>query len=243
MASKVLTDLGLQIPHIGLAKRLEEVYFPDHPEPLRIPRGSESLFVLQHLRDEAHRFAITYHRQKREKRALASPLDDIPGVGPARKKALLQALRFVDPAACRRGRGDRRHPGHRPRTGAGGPRGAAHDVGANGLDGRAGRRRGRQQGECLTWPRPTSCRCHRATSRSARHRLHPDHRPVRGRAVRGRAFPRRPRVLRGRQPAAGAARQDGRAGLPTGRSHPGRHRGRRPRRACSSANSRRRSTS
>ncbi|HEY6566186.1 MAG TPA: excinuclease ABC subunit UvrC [Actinomycetota bacterium] len=90
MASKVLTDLGLAIPHIGLAKRLEEVYFPDHPEPLRIPRGSESLFVLQHLRDEAHRFAITYHRQKREKRALASPLDDIPGVGPARKKALLK---------------------------------------------------------------------------------------------------------------------------------------------------------
>jgi len=90
MASKVLSDLGLQIPHIGLAKRLEEVYFPDTPEPLLIPRGSEALFVLQHLRDEAHRFAITYHRQKREKRALASPLDDIPGVGPGRKKALLK---------------------------------------------------------------------------------------------------------------------------------------------------------
>jgi excinuclease ABC subunit C len=90
MASKVLGDLGLTIPHIGLAKRLEEIYFPDHPEPLVIPRGSEALFVLQHLRDEAHRFAITYHRQKREKRALASPLDDIPGVGPARKKALLK---------------------------------------------------------------------------------------------------------------------------------------------------------
>jgi excinuclease ABC subunit C len=90
VASKVLGDLGLSIPHIGLAKRLEEVYFPDHPEPLLIPRGSESLFVLQHLRDEAHRFAITYHRQKREQRALASPLDEIAGVGPARKKALLK---------------------------------------------------------------------------------------------------------------------------------------------------------
>jgi excinuclease ABC subunit C len=90
VASKVLGDLGLSIPHIGLAKRLEEIYFPDHPEPLLIPRGSEALFVLQHLRDEAHRFAITYHRQKREKRALASPLDEIPGVGPARKKALLK---------------------------------------------------------------------------------------------------------------------------------------------------------
>lgn len=88
MASKVLGDLGLRIPHVGLAKRLEEVYFPDHPEPLSIPRGSEALFVLQHLRDEAHRFAITYHRQKRERRALASPLDEIPGVGAARKKAL-----------------------------------------------------------------------------------------------------------------------------------------------------------
>jgi excinuclease ABC subunit C len=90
VATKVLTELDLAIPHIGLAKRLEEVYFPDRPDPLMIPRGSEALFVLQHLRDEAHRFAVTYHRQKREKRALASPLDEIPGVGPARKKALLK---------------------------------------------------------------------------------------------------------------------------------------------------------
>jgi excinuclease ABC subunit C len=90
MATKVLAEAGLHIPAIGLAKRLEEVYFPDRPDPLVIPRGSEALFVLQHLRDEAHRFAITYHRQKRARRALASPLDDVPGVGPARKKALLK---------------------------------------------------------------------------------------------------------------------------------------------------------
>jgi excinuclease ABC subunit C len=90
MASKVLADLGLAIPHVGLAKRLEEVFVPHTSEPLTIPRGSEALFVLQHLRDEAHRFAVTYHRQKREKRALASPLDEIAGVGPARKKALLK---------------------------------------------------------------------------------------------------------------------------------------------------------
>ena len=90
VASSVLADLALEIPHVGLAKRLEEVYFPDRSEPLVIPRGSEALFVLQHLRDEAHRFAITYHRQKRERRALVSPLDDIVGVGPARKKALLK---------------------------------------------------------------------------------------------------------------------------------------------------------
>jgi excinuclease ABC subunit C len=90
VASKVLEELGLHIPHVGLAKRLEEVYFPDRPDPLSIPRGSEALFVLQHLRDEAHRFAITYHRQRRERRALSSPLDEIPGVGPSRKRALMK---------------------------------------------------------------------------------------------------------------------------------------------------------
>jgi excinuclease ABC subunit C len=89
-ASAVLAKLGLSIPHIGLAKRLEEVYFPDRPDPLLIPRGSQALFVLQHIRDEAHRTAVAYHRSLREKRALRSPLDDIPGVGPTRKKALLK---------------------------------------------------------------------------------------------------------------------------------------------------------
>jgi excinuclease ABC subunit C len=90
VAEKVLGDGGFEIPAIGLAKRLEEVFLPGQPEALRIPRGSEALFVLQHIRDEAHRFAITYHRQKRAKRALRSPLDDIPGVGATRKKALLR---------------------------------------------------------------------------------------------------------------------------------------------------------
>jgi excinuclease ABC subunit C len=90
VAEKVLADRGLDIPVIGLAKRLEEVFIPGQPEPLDIPRGSEALFVLQHIRDEAHRFAITYHRKKRAGRALRSPLDDIPGVGATRKKALLK---------------------------------------------------------------------------------------------------------------------------------------------------------
>jgi len=90
VATRVLAEAGLEIPAVGLAKRLEEVYLPDRPEPLRIPRGSEALFVLQHLRDEAHRFALAYHRAKRAKRTLASPLDEIPGIGPARKKALLR---------------------------------------------------------------------------------------------------------------------------------------------------------
>jgi excinuclease ABC subunit C len=89
-ATQVLAEGRLHIPAIGLAKRLEEVYFPGRPDPLRIPRGSEALFVLQHIRDEAHRFALTYHRAKRAKRALSSPLDDVPGVGPSRKKALMR---------------------------------------------------------------------------------------------------------------------------------------------------------
>ena len=90
VALRVIEDLGLDIAAIGLAKRLEEVYLPGQPEPLQIPRGAEALFVLQHVRDEAHRFAIEYHRKKRDRRAMASPLDDIPGVGPARKRALLR---------------------------------------------------------------------------------------------------------------------------------------------------------
>jgi excinuclease ABC subunit C len=90
VAERVLADARLDLPVIGLAKRLEEVYLPGQPEPLRIPRGSEALFVLQHVRDEAHRFAITYHREKRAKRALRSPLEDIPGVGATRRKALLR---------------------------------------------------------------------------------------------------------------------------------------------------------
>jgi excinuclease ABC subunit C len=90
VAERVLAEHGLSIPAVGLAKRLEEVYLPGQPQPLNIPRGSESLFLLQHIRDEAHRFAIAYHRAKRAKRAIHSALDDIPGVGATRKKALLR---------------------------------------------------------------------------------------------------------------------------------------------------------
>jgi excinuclease ABC subunit C len=95
VAERVLSDYGLTIPVVGLAKRLEEVYVPGQPEPLVIARGSEALFVLQHLRDEAHRFAITYHRAKRARRALHSELDDIPGVGATRKRALLRKFGSV----------------------------------------------------------------------------------------------------------------------------------------------------
>ena len=87
---KVLDELDLDIPVVGLAKKLEEVYFPDDPDPLAIPRGEEALYILQRVRDEAHRFAVSYHRRLRGKRMVDSVLDEVPGVGPARKRALLR---------------------------------------------------------------------------------------------------------------------------------------------------------
>lgn len=88
-AVAVLSDLKLDIPAVGLAKRLEEVYVPGRPDPVRIPKGRESLYLLQRVRDEAHRFAITYHRKLRGKKMIDSVLDDVVGVGPTRKKALI----------------------------------------------------------------------------------------------------------------------------------------------------------
>ena len=89
-ASRVMADLGIsEIPLIGLAKRLEEVWFPQAKEPLMLPRHSESLYLIQRLRDEAHRFAITFHRSKRSKVMLESLLDEISGLGESRRQALL----------------------------------------------------------------------------------------------------------------------------------------------------------
>ena len=89
-AVKVLDELELDIPAIGLAKRMEEVYLPGQPEPVQIPRDAEALYLLQQVRDEAHRFAITYHRQLRSKSMIDSILDEVPGIGPKRKKDLLK---------------------------------------------------------------------------------------------------------------------------------------------------------
>jgi excinuclease ABC subunit C len=69
---------------------MEEVYLPGRAEPLRIPRDAEALYLLQQVRDEAHRFAITYHRQLRSKSMVDSVLDEVPGIGPKRKKDLLK---------------------------------------------------------------------------------------------------------------------------------------------------------
>jgi len=94
VAVRVLAELGLgdEIPVAALAKQFEEVFLPGMQEPIRIPRGSEALYLLQRIRDEAHRFAITYHRKLRGKRMTASALDGIAGLGPARRKRLLAEL-------------------------------------------------------------------------------------------------------------------------------------------------------
>lgn len=91
-ALEVLEEFELRdaVPIIGLAKREEEVFLPGRPEPLLLPRNSQGLFLLQRIRDEAHRFGVSYHRQLRGKSAVRSRLDDIPGIGSRRRKALMQ---------------------------------------------------------------------------------------------------------------------------------------------------------
>jgi excinuclease ABC subunit C len=86
-----LRDLGV-FPHpiIGIAKRLEEIFIPDSPDPQNIPRTSSAIKILQQLRDESHRFAITFHRERRKKRTLTSVLDDIEGIGETRRKQILK---------------------------------------------------------------------------------------------------------------------------------------------------------
>jgi excinuclease ABC subunit C len=94
-AVTVIRELDLAIPAVGLAKRLEEVYLPDTPDPVAIPRGNDSLYLLQRIRDEAHRFAITYHRTLRGKRMVDSALDDVPGIGEKRKQQLVRQFGSV----------------------------------------------------------------------------------------------------------------------------------------------------
>jgi len=90
-AARALAELGINdVAVCGLAKRLEEVWLPAEEYPVILPRTSEGLYLLQRVRDEAHRFAITYHRQKRGKAATVSALDELPGLGPARRAALLK---------------------------------------------------------------------------------------------------------------------------------------------------------
>jgi excinuclease ABC subunit C len=90
-AADILAEMGISdVAVIGLAKRLEEVWLPAEAEPCILPRTSEALYLLQRVRDEAHRFAVDYHRQRRSKRMTTSALDNIPGLGQTRKTALLK---------------------------------------------------------------------------------------------------------------------------------------------------------
>ena len=94
-AVAVLDELGLDVPVVGLAKKLEEVFVPGASDPIVIERGEESLYLLQRVRDEAHRFAITYHRKLRDRSMVDSILDDVPGIGAGRKKALIRTFGSV----------------------------------------------------------------------------------------------------------------------------------------------------
>jgi excinuclease ABC subunit C len=89
-------DLLDQVPVAGLAKQREEIFLPGRPKPVVLPRRSQGLFLVQRVRDEAHRFAITHHRQRRRRAGVASQLDSIPGVGSARRKALLKTFGSLD---------------------------------------------------------------------------------------------------------------------------------------------------
>jgi excinuclease ABC subunit C len=91
-----LGDLGINdLPITGLAKRFEELHLPGRAAPVVLPRRSQALYLVQRIRDEAHRFAITYHREVRGRSALRSELDEIAGVGPGRKRALLKRFGSV----------------------------------------------------------------------------------------------------------------------------------------------------
>jgi excinuclease ABC subunit C len=97
-AVAVLEGAGLidRVPVVGLAKQEEEIFFPHKSDPLRLPRHSQGLYLVQRIRDEAHRFAITAHRARRSKQGMASALDSIPGIGPAKRKSLLKHFGSVD---------------------------------------------------------------------------------------------------------------------------------------------------
>ncbi len=89
-AMEVLQELHIDVPTVGLAKENEEIFIPGSPEPIILPRSSQGLYLVQRIRDEAHRFGITYHRKLRSDRTFKSVLDEIPGIGPKRKKSLMK---------------------------------------------------------------------------------------------------------------------------------------------------------
>jgi excinuclease ABC subunit C len=94
VGEQVVKELGLtgHLSLAALAKQFEEVYVPGRPEPIRIPRDTEAIYLLQQIRDEAHRFAISFHRERRARRMTRSALDGISGLGPARRRRLIDEM-------------------------------------------------------------------------------------------------------------------------------------------------------
>jgi excinuclease ABC subunit C len=122
-AARALDELGIDtgpggVALCGLAKRLEEVWLPGIAEPVILPRASEALYLLQRVRDEAHRFAIAYHRQKRSAAMVTSALDDVPGLGETRRKALLRQFGSVAKVRAASAEEIAQVPGIGPRTAA-----------------------------------------------------------------------------------------------------------------------------
>jgi excinuclease ABC subunit C len=95
-AREALVELGLDLPIAALAKEHEELYIPDQSEPIVLPRDSQALFLVQRVRDEAHRFAVTFHRARRTRSTIRSLLDEIPGIGPRRRRELLRRFGSVE---------------------------------------------------------------------------------------------------------------------------------------------------
>ncbi len=95
-ALKAMKEIGLEFPAVGLAKKHELLFRPGVSEPIELPLNSPGLILLRRLRDEAHRFAISYHRKLRDKRMFGSPLDEIPGIGPRRKRMLLRSFGSIE---------------------------------------------------------------------------------------------------------------------------------------------------
>ena len=237
-ACRALTDLGIDdVAVCGLAKRLEEVWLPGEEFPVILPRSSEGLYLLQRVRDEAHRFAITYHRQKRSRGLTASALDSVAGLGPARRGALLKRFGSVKRLAAATPEEIATVPGIGPRL-AGTIVAALHQgdqAGHQGDQARASRRRAahrtgparqarkrnpvRQARNTGQW-RPRGRRGESGTrahgdDRAGRsgyagprdHHGHVRRGPQHGRQVAGG-----PRLVCGRQPAAGTAAHHGRPG-------------------------------
>ena len=198
----------------GLAKRLEEVWLPADPDPVILPRTSEGLYLLQRVRDEAHRFAITYHRRSGPRAMTASALDGVPGLGETRTQGAARHFGSA-PQAAGRAASTRSPPS--PGSGVGRPRGLAALPDGTTLPPTAPAPRRTRRASIRR--RPSDARradelSTRATPASRRIEVTLGQRPVRRRPQHRREVPGGPRLLRRRQPAAGADRHDGRPRSP-----------------------------